>query len=204
MRHALPAQRAVGLRQRNAAGDVHRGMRGAAREVPHAGRLDLLAHLDAAQAADALVVVADQRIGIPAVLVREVLGVRQARDAQVVGERLQRAVAGAHAARALRVVPREQELDVDLARHAHLGAVGAHHHAVEHAVVARGDELVDALHLDDAHAARAHLVQVLQVAERRDLDARRAGGVEDGGVVRDLDLAGVDRELYHWKVLPPR
>ena len=204
MGDALAAQGAVGLGQLLAAGDVHHGVARAAREVPHTRRLDLLANLDAAQALDALVVVANEREGGVGAEALEMLGKRQVGDAKVVGERLQRAVARTRAARALGVMLRQQELHVRLARDAGLLAVGVHDHAVEHVVVASGDELVDALDLNHAHAAGADLVQVAQIAQRRNLDAHARGGIEDGRMLGYLDLAVVDDQLYHWKFLPPR
>lgn len=84
--------------------------------------------------------------------------VGQIENAQVVGDGLQAAVAAAHAARALRVVLRQEQLNVGATGLARLGAVGVDHHAVEHVVVAGGNQLVAALDLDHAHAATANLV----------------------------------------------
>ena len=84
--------------------------------------------------------------------------VRQIEDAQVVGDGLKVAVTAAHAARAARIVLRQQQLHVGTTRLAGLGAVGVDHHAVEHVVVAGGNQLVAALNLDHAHAAATDLV----------------------------------------------
>jgi hypothetical protein len=201
---ALTAERALGILDVAAAHHVHVGVAGAVGDVPHAGGLHLGAHVDAAQALDALVVVADEGERRVPCLARQVLLVGKVEDAEVVGEGLQRAVAGAHAGGALRVVLREQELHVGLAGHADLRAVRAHDHAVEDVVVAGRDQLVDALDLHDADAACAHLVEVLQIAQRRDLDACRTGRLQDGGVLRDRDLLAVDSKGYHCSILPPR
>lgn len=107
---------------------------------------------------NALVVIADDgEIEVPA-LARQVLLVRQIEDAQVVGDGLQVAVTTAHAARTARVVLGQQQLHVGATRLAGLGAVSVDHHAVEHVVVAGGNQLVAALNLDHAHAATADLV----------------------------------------------
>ena len=84
--------------------------------------------------------------------------VRQIEDTQVVGDGLQVAVATAHAARALRIVLGQQQLHVGATGLAGLGTVGVDHHAVEHIVVAGGNQLVAACNLDHAHAATADLV----------------------------------------------
>ena len=149
--------------------------------------------------------------------------IRQIENAQVVGNRLQVAVATAHAARALRVVLRQEQLNVSATGLARLGAVGVDHHAVEHVVVAGGNQLVAALNLDHAHAAAADLVQIAQIAQGGNLDADGLGCVQDRGVLRRRDLASIDSELdhivrsvfgvvadggfvglYHSKFLPPR
>ena len=90
--------------------------------------------------------------------------VGQVENTQVVGDGLQVAVAAAHAARALRVVLRQEQLHVGATGLAGFGAVGVDHHAVEHVVVAGGNQLVAALNLDHAHAAAADLVQIAQIA----------------------------------------
>lgn len=84
------------------------------------------------------------------------------------------------------------------------GLLGAHDHAVEGHVVARGDELVGALDLHDAHAAAADLVQVLEVAQGGDLDARPRRRLKDGGALGHLDANAVDGKPYHCSILPPR
>ncbi len=99
---------------------------------------------------------------------------------------------------------REEQLDVHPSGEAHLWAVGAHDHAVEGHVVARGDELVGAFDLHDAHAAAADLVQVLEVAQGGDLDARPRRRLKDGGALGHLDANAVDGKPYHCSILPPR
>ena len=226
MGHALTAQGAAGLGDIARSRDAHGSVARAAHEVPDAQRLDLLADLDATHALDALVVVANKGIRVVPRTPGEVAAQRQVIDVEVVGERLKRAVARAHAAGARSVMLREEQLDVHAAGAAHLLAVGVDDHVVEHVVVARGDELVDAFDLDDADTARPHLVELTQVAQRGDGNARGPGGVEDRGVLGHLDLAVVDDEphglvarkrgrggrpggthdavVYHCSILPPR
>ena len=127
----------------------------------------------------------------------------------------------------------QQQLHVGATGLAGLGAVGVDHHAIEHVVVAGGNQLVAALNLDHAHAARrrgaaalqeaADLVQIAQVAQGGNLDADGLGRVQDRGVLRHHDLAIIDSELdhiecsafgviadsgvvelYHSRFLPPR
>ena len=200
MRDALAAGDAIGLGDGLAALGTNGRVRGTVGEVPDAEPLYLFADLDAAHAFDALVVIADDGESQVPALVRKMLSIRQVIDAQVVRERLEAAVAAAHAARALRVVLREQELHVGAACLTGLGAVGAHDHAVEHVVVARRHELVAALDLDHAHAAAAELVEVAQVAERGDLDAHGLGRIEDRGVRGNAGLAVVDDQMDHGRI----
>ncbi len=96
---------------------------------------------------------------------------------------------------------RQQQLQRDGARLAHGVGVGAHHHAVLHAGVARSRQPVLAFDFHHAHAARADVVQVGEVAQRRDGDPGRARRLEDGRVVGRLygvavydDLCGI---AYH-------
>ena len=158
MRNALAARDAVGLADRRAPAGAHGSMRGAVGQVPNAQSLHALAYLDAAHAFNALVVFADDGEIVVPTLARQMLLIRQVKNAQVVGDGLQVAVAAAHAARALRIVLGQQQLHVGSAGLACLGAVGVDHHAVEHVVVAGGNQLVAALDLDHAHAATANLV----------------------------------------------
>ena len=114
-------------------------------------------------------------------------------------------------------------LQLPLTGFARLGAVGVDHHAVEHVVVAGGNQLVAALNLDHAHAAAADLVQIAQVAQGGNLDTDGLGRVQDRGVLGYHDLAIIDSELdhiecsafgvvadsgvvelYHSRFLPPR
>ena len=149
--------------------------------------------------------------------------IRQIENAQIVGDGLQVAVAAAYAARALRIVLGQQQLHVGATGLAGLGAVGADHHAVEHVVVAGGDELVAALNLDHAYATAADLVQIAQIAQGGNLDADGLGCVQNRGVLGNHDLAIIDSKLdhvmrsvfgvvadggvgglYHSRFLPPR
>ena len=97
---ALPAGGAIDLGDWLAATNVNRSVGGAVREVPNAKALDLLANLDAAKTANALLVVANERERAVPGVVLDVLLVRQAVNAKVVSYGLERAVSGAHAARA--------------------------------------------------------------------------------------------------------
>ena len=88
MRDALAARHAIGLADRRASAGAHGGVRGAVGQIPNAEPLHALAHLDAAHALNALVVVADDgEIEVPA-LACQMLLVRQIEDAQVVGDGL--------------------------------------------------------------------------------------------------------------------
>lgn len=68
----------------------------------------------------------------------------------------------------------EKKLQIDAARHAHLLRVRVDDHARMHLVVARGDKRFLSLDLDHADAAGTDLVEILEIAERRDVDIGRA------------------------------
>ena len=117
----------------------------------------------------------------------------------------------------------QQQLHVGATGLAGLGAVGVDHHAVEHVVIAGGNQLVAALDLDHTHAAAADLVQIAQVAQGGNLNADGLGRIQDRGVLGNHNLAVIDNEpdhvvrsvfavvadsgfveLYHSRFLPPR
>ena len=156
--NALSARSAVDFGDGLAAAHVHRSMGSAVGEVPNPKALNLFAHLDAAQTADALLVIANERESAVPGVVLNMLLIRKTIDAKVVGHGLKRAVAGAHAARARGIVLREQELDIGHARGTDLRRVRVDDHAIENVVVTGGNKVLCALDLDDADAATAHLV----------------------------------------------
>ena len=133
-------------------------MRGAIGKIPDPKPLNLLAHLDAAKAADALLVIANKRErAIPGVMLNMLL-VRKSIDAQVVGYGLKSAVARTHAARTRGIVLGKQKLDIGHARGTDLGRVRMDDHAIENSVVAGSNKVFGTLDLNNANAATAHLV----------------------------------------------
>ena len=158
MGDALAARSAIDLGDGLAAAHVHRSMRGTIGKIPDPKPLNLLAHLDATEATDALLVIANKRERtVPGVMLNMLL-VRKSIDAQVVGYGLKSAVAGAHAARTRGIVLGEQKLDIGHARGTDLGGVRMDDHAIENSVVAGGNKVFGALDLNNANAATAHLV----------------------------------------------
>ena len=158
MGDALAARSAIDLGDGLAAAHVHRSMRGAIGKIPDPKPLNLLTHLDAAKAADALLVIANKRErAIPGVMFNMLL-VRKPIDAQVVGYSLKSAVARTHAARTRGIVLGEQKLDIGHTRSTDFGGVRMDDHAIENNVVAGGNKVFGALDLNNANAATAHLV----------------------------------------------
>ena len=92
----------------------------------------------------------------------------------------------------MRVVLGENQLHVNLARVAYLGAVGINLHAFLDDVVARGDQLFLALDLHDADAAGADLVDFLEKTEGGDRNARFGRRTQNGGAFFDGDGDIVD------------
>jgi len=101
-------------------------------------------------------------------------------------------------------VLRKQQLNVGLSGSSNLRAVGADNHTVKNVVIAGGDKLLGPLDLNDAHAAAADFIYVLEIAQGGDVDPDGGRGLQDRRVGRNLNDLIVDRNLYHWSILPPR
>ena len=162
-----------------------------------------LAEAHAARAVDAAghLLHADQRADV---LVEDdalVLGVARGRLAVAHGEVLQLAFAALVADGAVQRVVDEQELHHRLLRLHRLVAFAAYHHAVGRRRGAGRHGLGHLLDVDQAHAAVGRDAQFLVVAEMRDVDAGRVGGVHDHAAVGHGDLVAVDVEFSHGKQL---
>src|SRR5674476_1403323 len=192
--HALPAVDADDVAQRQVLEGRDDGVVAAVDRLENADLLEVDAGAHAAPAADALVHVAHHGVAREVGLELRLLGMPEGEraDAVLLGQRLQLAVAVAHAAVALAVVLAEQQLEHVAARLAHLARVRADGQRVGDGVHAGGLQRALPLDVDDAHAAHARDLEVGVVAERRDLDADGLGGVEDGHAERHLGLDAVD------------
>ena len=71
-------------------------------------------------------------------------------------------------------------------------------HSLGHRIHARRNKRTRALDLDNADAARADRVDLLEVAQRRDLDAGVPRGLQDGAVLRHREGHTVDFYVYHF------
>ena len=104
---------------------------------------------------------------------------------------------------AVGVVVGQQQLERGLARAQDLRAPRLDDHSAGHLRGARGQERAGALDLDDAQVARGKRLELLVVAQRRDVvDAVISGHLQDGlRAVRD-DALSVDFELHkrHWSI----
>ena len=78
----------------------------------------------------------------------------------------------------------------------HLRRFGAHHHAFGHRQRAAVMQLGHLLHFHQAHAAGGLQREALVIAERRNLDAHRFGGIDHQRSGRGLDRLPVDRQFY--------
>ena len=100
--------------------------------------------------------------------------------AVLVGELLELTGGAARAGEALSLVVGENELEVGLSRGENLGSVGENLHALVDRVDAGGHESARADDLDETDTAGADLVDVLEVAERRNFDSGVLSGFEHG------------------------
>ncbi|MPM63508.1 hypothetical protein SDC9_110388 [bioreactor metagenome] len=83
------------------------------------------------------------------------------------------------------------------ARIEHLGGVGDDVHPFGYRQGARGLQLAVFGILDQAHAARADLVDVLKVAQSGDFDAGQERSFQNGAVLFYLNFPAIDLECYH-------
>ena len=204
MGDALAAQRATGLFDGQSVAHAHVQARRAVLDVPYVAALHLVAYLYAAQAPHALRAIADEREALVPGREGRLLLVGHVEDVELLGEVLQHTVAVAHAGRALHVMLGEQQRHVDAPRLEHAWGVGMDDHAVFERGVAGGHESLDALDLDDAHAARADVAYALEAAQRGHVVARSKDRLDDLGTFRERDGRSVDRCVYHENSLPPR
>ncbi len=210
VRGALAALDARRVGELDAGGRGHHRLLAAADELERPDVLHLLADFRAAAALDALVGVEhDRRRRIVDVVVDHFLREGVLADAEVGGDRLELAAAGARALQAVVRVVGEDELehrladlhDVrvvgdDLHPRRRLGAAGAEQLGAGHELArlgAAGDELPD-----DADAAAGAGLEVGVVAEGRDLHVRRAGRREQVRAFRDAHRDAVDLERNHF------
>ena len=90
---------------------------------------------------------------------------------------------------------RGEQFEHHFARRPHARRVGVNLHARFGLARARRRQHARALDLDDAHAAGVDGRQRLEIAERRDILARRAARIENRRALGDLQRLAVDREL---------
>ena len=115
--------------------------------------------------------------------------------AVLIAERLQLTGGAAHAGEAVLLVVGEQQLEVHLSRFHDAGRVGGDLHALVYGINAGGDETARALDLDEAEAACADLIDVLQIAKCRDVDAGVARSLENGDALFDRVILAVDFDI---------
>ena len=201
--YALAAVGTLGILYPAVAGYVNHRPRAGAEQIPYIHGLHLFADLYAAHTHYALVVLPYERRGDVGLVYEELLRVMRAAHIEVVGERLERAVAASCAVGAAHVVMGKQQAQIGAARLAHLVAVGEHLHPLRYYVVAGGDQPVVTDKLHAAYAAGRYLVYVLEIAEGWNLNFCHAGSFQNRRILRDLDHFVVNRYRYHALFRPP-
>ena len=192
--HALTAGHARGLAHRIIQVEGDPGRVALATATDDVVALHVVACPDAPVAQDARVVVdRDHRVGDVGSAGRPREEVVDVGDGEPVGHREQqvigcRCLLGVTVARRLVV---EQQLGEDLAPALDLRRSGGDLHA-RLARPDAGGRIGSPTDVDHTHAADAHRVVALIVAEHRDVDPRRAGRLPDGGPFGDRDGLAVD------------
>ena len=115
--------------------------------------------------------------------------------AVLVAERLQLAGGAAHAGETVLLVVGEQQLEIHLSRLHDAGRVRGDLHTLVYGVNAGGDHAARTLDLDEAEAAGADLIDVLQIAKCRDVDAGIARSLENGDALFDRVIFAVDFDV---------
>ena len=203
MGDALSAEYAVRVFEIAVIAHVHGGPGAGARHVPDVHALDFVADLDAAHALDALAGLPDNgdaQVHVGALRL-DLIGLVV--DVQVVGELLELTVAAPHTNGTVGIVLGENQPEVRFPGVTHSRGVGVNHHALQDFRVAGGDQALRALHLHHAHAAGGDLVQLLQIAQVGNGDARLFRRVQDGGPLGGGQLPAVDCKVYHFSTRPP-
>ena len=210
VRGALAALDAGRLGELDAGGGGHHGLLAAADELERPDVLHLLAHLGAAAALDALVGVEDDGGSrVVDVAVDDLLRERNVADAEVRGDRLELAAAGARALQAVLRVVREDELQDRAADLHDVGVVGDDLHPGHGLGAARAEQLRARHELagigaaghelaDDADAAAGARLKVGVVAQRRNLDVGGPCRDEEVGALRHADSDAVDLKRNHF------
>ena len=119
------------------------------------------------------------------------------------GQLLQLAGAASPAGQALHPVVGENQLQSHLSGLADLFGIGEHLHALIDRVHTGGHQALCALYLNHTDAACADLVQVLQVAEGRDLHPCKIGGLNNGGAGRGFHFHAVDFQFHSIHLAEP-
>ena len=184
--------------------------------------LDVVAHVFATAAHDALVDVAHDGGRQVLTIVRLLTLERDLANAEVLSQALEFAIATLGTHQAVGRVVGKDEFDHGAAGVDDAGAVGQHFHAF-HAVggASRGKVTTRATieilgHFDDAHAAatgfvfKFHSCQ-LEIAEGRNMDTGHAGGFQNGSAFRDLNLFVINcyvnhicsPPLFYWTEIAP-
>ena len=201
--NALAAVGALRLGDVAVAGDVDGRPGAGSGDVPDVHILDTVADLDAAHTLDALVFVPDQGRVIAPAFAAQLCFVGGVDQVMVVGQLLQGAVSAANAQSAAGVVLGENEPQVCPSSGPDLRTVGVDDHTVLHQIFTCRDEPHVADNLDSADAARADLVDVLEIAEGWNLNFCHAGSFQNRRILRDLDHFVVNRYRYHALFRPP-
>ena len=165
--------------------------------------LHLAAHGDAAAAFDALGVVAHQPGGAGIVLGPS-LGALVGHGAypHVAGQPAQFAIIIALANLAIAVMLGEQQLHHLLARVAGARAIDVNNHPFRAGRGTSRHQRAGALHLHEAHPARAQRVALFQIAKRRDMNPRLPRRLQDCGTFGHRQIPAIDANMNH--VASPR
>ena len=101
------------------------------------------------------------------------------------------------------VVLGQKQLYIDPSGLPYFGAGGEYFHSLFYHIVTGGHQPVHAAQFHHAHPAGADLIDPPEITQAGDVDARRAGRIQNGGAFGHSHRNMVYGEIYHCLILPP-
>ena len=165
--------------------------------------LDFIAHLNTAHTFNTFCSISLKgKFSIP-VIFRYLFFKGNLQDPEIVRQTLKGTVSAADADCTVAVMLGKDQFDIGPSCLHGFRTVGMDHHPFLYLVIAGSDKLCVSFHLHRTDAAGADLIDILQIAQRRNPDSRGCGSLKNCIVFLCLNALSIDRNLYHFSTLPP-